>query len=99
MRMGVCRFRALLWAPLLRVWEVIIDPRNLHLWASAHEGSKPVTGVDRPPQPGDRFTQLRRHFLRNSSQELLVEEVVPCHSFRVPVNGVRMKGTEARVSA
>jgi hypothetical protein len=78
--MGVCRFRALLSAPLPRVWEFIIDPRNLHLWASA---TKPVTGIDRPLQPGDRITQWRTVFFRHYSQELLVEVVVPSHSFRV----------------
>ena len=78
--MGVCRVRALLSAPLPRVWEFIIDPRNLHLWASATE---PVTGIERPLQAGDRLTQWRRRFFRRSSQELLVEEVVPYRSFRV----------------
>ena len=78
--MGVCRVRALIPAPLPRVWEFIIDPRNLHRWASAAE---PVTGIDRPSQPGYRVTQWRRRFFRRSSQELLVEAVVPYRSFRV----------------
>jgi uncharacterized protein YndB with AHSA1/START domain len=78
--MGVCRFRALLSAPLPRVWEFISDPRNMHLWASA---TKPVTGIDRPLQPGDRITQWRTRLFHHSSQELLVEVVVPNHSVRV----------------
>jgi hypothetical protein len=60
--MGVCRARGLLAAPLPRVWEYIIDPRNMHRWAPLAE---PVTGIDRPLQPGDRFTQLRKGFFRN----------------------------------
>jgi hypothetical protein len=30
--MGILRCRVLLSAPLPRVWEFIIDPRNLHHW-------------------------------------------------------------------
>ena len=77
--MGVYRVRALLSAPLPRVWEFIIDPRNMHLWGPLTE---PVVGPDRPLQAGDRLTQRRRRFFRRSSQELLVEEVVPYRSFR-----------------
>jgi hypothetical protein len=62
------------------VWEFIIDPGNMHHWAPLTE---PVTGVDRPLQPGDRVTQWRRDFFRRYSQELLVEEVVPYRSLRL----------------
>src|SRR5262249_41155023 len=72
--------RALLSAPLPRMWEFIIDPRNMHHWLPLTE---PVTGFDRPLQPGDRLTLWRRDFFRRHSEELLVEEVVPYHSFRV----------------
>ena len=78
--MGVCRVRALLAAPLPRVWEFIIDPRNMHHWLPLTE---PVTGFDRPLQPGDRLTLWRRDFIRRHSEESLVEEVVPFRSFRV----------------
>jgi hypothetical protein len=78
--MSVCRVRALISAPLPRVWEFIIDPRNMHHWGPLTE---PVTGIDRPLQPGDRLTQWRTDFFRRYSQELLVEEVVPYRSFRL----------------
>ncbi len=78
--MGICRYRALLSAPLPRVWEFIIDPRNMHHWVALTE---PVTGFDRPLQPGDRLTLWRRDFIRRHSEEQLVEEVVPYRSFRL----------------
>jgi ligand-binding SRPBCC domain-containing protein len=80
--MGVGRVRAQLPAPLPLVWEFIIDPRNLHHWGPF---TKPVTGVDRPLQPGDRMTTWRKDFFRRHSQELLIEEVVPYRSFRMRV--------------
>jgi uncharacterized protein YndB with AHSA1/START domain len=79
--MGVCRVRAMLSAPLPRVWEVIIDPRNMHHWVVGV--TEPITGFDRPLQPGDRVTLWRRDFFRRHSEELLVEEIVPYRSFRV----------------
>ena len=79
--MGTCRFRALIPAPLERVWEFIIDPRNMHRWLPAL--TEPVAGVDRPLQPGDRVTLWRRDFFRRHSEEHLVEEVVPYRSFRL----------------
>ena len=79
--MGICRARALLLAPLPRVWEFIIDPRNMHLWLTGV--NEPVTGPDRLLQPGDRVTSWRRDFVRRHSEELLVEEVVPNRSIRV----------------
>jgi hypothetical protein len=91
--MGVCRVRALLSAPLPRVWEFIIDPRNMHLWGPLAE---PVTGFDRPLQAGDRFTQQRKGFFRKETQELLVEEVIPYRSFHLRVlspRGSRLSGT------
>jgi hypothetical protein len=62
------------------MWEFIIDPRNMHHWLPLTE---PVTGFDRPLQPGDRLTLWRRDFFRRHAEELLVEEVVPYRSFRV----------------
>src|SRR5580700_1678898 len=78
--MGILRYRALLSAPLPRVWEFIIDPRNMHHWLPLTE---PVTGFDRPLQPGDRLTLWRRDFIRRHSEESLVEEVVPYRFFRL----------------
>jgi hypothetical protein len=75
------------------VWEFIIDPRNMHLWGPLAE---PVTGIDRPLQAGDRFTQQRKGFFRNETQELLVEEVIPYRSFLLrvlPKQGSKMTGT------
>ena len=72
--MGVCRVKALIPAPLPRVWDFIIDPRNMHLWGPVPE---PVTGIDRPLQTGDRLLQPRTDFFRRYTQEILVEEVVP----------------------
>ena len=78
--MGVCRFRALLSTPLPRVWEFIIDPRNLHRWGPPTE---PVTDIDRPLQQGDRVAFWRSDFFLRRHRDLLVEEVLPYHSFRV----------------
>jgi hypothetical protein len=62
------------------VWECIIDPSNMHHWIALTD---PVTGFDRPLQPGDRLTLWRRDFVRRHSEESLVEEVRPYRSFRV----------------
>jgi hypothetical protein len=78
--MGICRVKALLSAPLPQVWELVSDPRVMHHWVPLTE---PVTGPDRPLQPGDRLTQWRMGFLRRRVNELLVEEVIPYRSFRV----------------
>ncbi len=78
--MGVCRFRALIQAPLPQVWEFLIKPEHLHVWGPA---TQPVTGFDRPLQAGDRLTFTRRDFFRNYSQMLLVEKVVPYHSLHM----------------
>jgi hypothetical protein len=78
--MGILRYRALLLAPLPRVWEFIIDPRNMQHWLPLTE---PVSGFDRPLQPGDRLTLWRRDFIRRHSEESLVEEVVPYRFFRL----------------
>jgi uncharacterized protein YndB with AHSA1/START domain len=78
--MGICRTKALISAPLPRVWDFIIDPRNLHRWGPATE---PVTDIDRPLQAGDRLTFKRTDFFRRYSQMLLVEEVVPYRSIRL----------------
>jgi hypothetical protein len=53
----------------------------MHRWLPGV--NEPVTGPDRPLQPGDRVTSSRRDFLRHHSEELLVEEVVPYRFFRV----------------
>jgi hypothetical protein len=42
--MGVCRAKTLLAAPLPAVWEFIIDPRNMHLWAHSRSPSLASTG-------------------------------------------------------
>jgi hypothetical protein len=58
--------------------------------------AEPVTGIDRPLQAGDRFTQQRKGFFRNETQELLVEEVIPYRSLHLrvlPPRGSRMTGT------
>ena len=78
--MGILRCRALVPVPLPRLWEFLIDPRNMHHWLPLTE---PVTGFDRPMQPGDRLTLWRRDFIRRHSEESLVEEVVPYRSIRV----------------
>lgn len=75
--MGVFRVRALLRAPLPQVWEFLIKPENMHVWEPL---TRPVTGFDRPFQTGDRVTLYRRDFIRNQSQVLLVEKIVPYHS-------------------
>jgi hypothetical protein len=80
MRMGVCRVRALLSAPLSQVWEFLIKPGNMHLWGPL---TRPVVGIDRPLQAGDRITQYRKDFFRHYSQVLLIEEVVPYRSVRM----------------
>ena len=59
--MGICRVKALIPTPVPRVWEFIIDPRNMPLWVPYIES---VAGVDRPLQVGDRLTQWRRDFFR-----------------------------------
>jgi hypothetical protein len=78
--MGILRVRTLLSAPLPRAWDFIIDPRNMHHWLPLTD---PVTGFDRPLQPGDRLTLWRRDFIRRHSEESLVEEIVPYRYFRV----------------
>src|SRR6266567_6130408 len=80
LHMGVCRVRALIKAPLPQVWEFLIKPENMHLWGPP---TRPVTGIDRPLQAGDRVTFYRRDFFRNYSQVLLIEEVVPYRSLHV----------------
>ncbi len=78
--MGVCRVRALIRAPLPYVWEFLIKPEHMHLWGPL---TRPVTGIDRPLQAGDRVTQYRKDFFRHYSQLLLVEKVVPFRSLHV----------------
>ena len=78
--MGICRVRTLLSVPLSRVWEFIIDPRNMHHWLPLTD---PVTCFDRPLQSNDRLTLWRRDFIRRHSEQILVEEVVPYRFFRV----------------
>jgi hypothetical protein len=52
----------------------------MHLWVALTE---PVTGFDRPLQPGDRVTLWRRDFIRRHPEEHVVEEVVPYRSLRL----------------
>jgi hypothetical protein len=56
------------------VWAFLITPQNMHLWGPA---TRPVTGIDRLFQAGDRVTLYRRDFVRTQRQVLLVEQVVP----------------------
>ena len=90
--MGIYRAKALIPAPLPRVWEFIIDPRNQPLWVPYIES---VAGVDRPLQAGDRLTQWRRNFFRRKRQELLVEEVVPYRSFRLGILSAKGRPMDA----
>ena len=78
--MSVSRVRARIRAPLPQVWEFLIKPENMHVWEPL---TRPVTGFDRPLQAGDRVTLYRRDFIRNQSQVLLVEKVVPYHSLHL----------------
>ena len=77
--MGVGRVRALIRAPLPQVWALLIQPQYMHLWGPP---TRPVTGIDRPFQAGDRVTLYRRDFVRTQRQALLVEQVVPYRALR-----------------
>jgi uncharacterized protein YndB with AHSA1/START domain len=90
--MGICRVKALIPAPIPRVWEFVIDPRNMPLWVP---NIKSVAGVDRPLQAGDRLTQWRRDFFRLQRQELLVEEVIPYRSFRLRILSAKGRPLDA----
>ena len=92
MHVGIFRVKALIPAPLPRVWDYIIDPRNQPLWVPYIES---VAGVDRPLQVGDRLTQWRRNFLRRKRQELLVEEVIPYRSFRLGILSAKGRPMDA----
>lgn len=78
--MGVCRVKAFIPVPLSQVWEFLIRPENMHLWGPL---TRPVRGIDRPLQVGDRVTQWRKDFFRRYSQVLLIEKVVPYRSLQV----------------
>lgn len=90
--MGIYRVRALIPASLPRVWEFVIDPRNLPRWVPYIES---VAGVDRPLQTGDRLTQWRRDFFRLQREDMLVEEVVPGRSFRLRILSRKGRPTNA----
>jgi len=90
--MGIYRLKALIPAPLPRVWEYIIDPRNQPLWVPYIES---VAGVDRPLQAGDRLIQWRRNFIRRKRVELLVEEVIPYRSFRARILSAKGRPLDA----
>ncbi len=90
--MSIYRAKALIPAPLPRVWDFIIDPRNQPLWVPY---IKSVAGPDRPLQTGDRVTQLRRNFFRLKRQELLVEEVIPYRSFRLRILSAKGRPMDA----
>jgi hypothetical protein len=95
--MGICRVKVQIPTPVSRVWEFIIDPRNMPLWVPYIES---VAGVDQPLRTGDQMTLRRRDFFRRHSRELLVEEIIPYRSFRLRVlsaKGRRM-GVTAAVS-
>src|SRR5262245_45494458 len=95
--MGICSAKALIPTPLARVWEYIIDPRNMPRWVPYIEA---VAGPERPLQAGDRLTLRRRDFFLRRSRELLVEEVIPYRSFRLRVLSAkgRPMGATATVS-
>ena len=78
--MGVFRARDLIKAPLPHVWEFLIMPENMHLWGPF---TRPVTGIDRPFEAGDRMTLYRKDFFWHHSQVLLVEQVVPFRSLHL----------------
>jgi ligand-binding SRPBCC domain-containing protein len=91
--MGVCRVRALIPAPLPQVWEFLIKPENMHLWGPP---TRPVTGINRPLQAGDRVTQYRRDFFRHYSQVVLVEKAIPyraLHLRDLSKSGSRLNAT------
>ncbi len=48
----------------------------MHLWGPF---TRPVIGIDRPFEAGDRVTLDRKDFFWHQSQVLLVEKVVPYH--------------------
>jgi hypothetical protein len=95
MHMGIYRGKALIPAPIPRVWDFIIDPRNQPLWVPYIES---VAGVDRPLLAGDRLTQWRRNFFRRKRQELLVEEVIPYRSFRLGILSAKGRPMDARAT-
>jgi uncharacterized protein YndB with AHSA1/START domain len=90
--MGLCSVKALIPTPVPRVWDFIIDPRNMPLWVP---NIKSVAGVDRPLQVGDRLTQWRRDFFRLQRQDLLVEEVIPYRSFRLRILSAKGRPLDA----
>jgi Polyketide cyclase / dehydrase and lipid transport len=92
MHMGIIRVKALIQTPLPRVWEFVIDPRNMPVWVPYIES---VAGVDRPLQTGDRLTQWRRDFFRLQRQELLVEEVIPYRTFRLRILSAKGRPMDA----
>jgi hypothetical protein len=93
--MGIYRVKALIQTPLPRVWEFVIDPRNMPLWVPYIES---VAGVDRPLKTGDRLTQWRRDYFRLQRQELLVEEVIPYRSFRLGILSAKGRPMDATVT-
>jgi hypothetical protein len=97
MHMGILKSdKALIPTPLPRVWEFIIDPRNMPRWVPYIEA---VAGVDRPLQTGDRLTQWRRDFwIWRRRRELLVEEVIPYRSFRLRVLSAKGRPMDATVT-
>jgi hypothetical protein len=80
LHMGICRVRTVIKAPLPQVWEFLIKPENIHLWGPF---TRPVSGLDRPFEAGDRVTLSRRDLFGTHSQVLLVEQVVPYHSMHL----------------
>ena len=78
--MGVSRARVLIRVPLPQVWGFLIRPENMYLWGPP---TRPVTGIDRPLQVGDRLTWDRRDFFWNHRQALLVEKVLPGQSLQL----------------
>ena len=58
-------------------------PEHMHLWGPF---TRPVIGIDRPFEAGDRVTLDRKDFFDffwHHSQVLLVEKVVPYHSLHL----------------
>ena len=83
LHMGVICVRARIRAPLPQVWEFLIKPEHMHLWGPF---TRPVIGIDRPFEAGDRVTLDRKDFFDffwHHSQVLLVEKVVPSHSLHL----------------
>ncbi len=74
--MGQYEFTGIIRTDLNEAWELLDDPTKLHWWGSL---SRPVSGLDRPLRPGDRFTEIRRDLGIDHAVDVEVEVVEPPH--------------------